>query len=97
MEDLVNLFLQLVGPVVAALPPHVAEVIGGIVAGLVALRTCLRALIYAVRGVDVALDGIVDWHCLDGIEHVLTQLDSWAGWAVISAALPAPKPKGGAK
>jgi hypothetical protein len=67
MDDLGTLF--------GLLPEHWAAVVGAILTLLVAVRSVLRALVGALRLIDLALDGRYDWTWVGELSDGLDWLD----------------------
>lgn len=67
MDELVTLW--------GLLPEQWVAVVGAILTLLVAVRTLLRALVFALRAIDLALDGSYDWTFVGELSDQLDKLD----------------------
>jgi len=79
---------EIVGLIPQVLPHQWAEVVGAVVALVVATRTGLRTVAWFAATIDTAIDGRVDWAWPDKLAHSMDWLDSAIGKAVVSALLP---------
>lgn len=84
-------YIPLIKAIVAMLPAAVAASMGYFVSFVIALRTLLRATVYLLRSIDLALDGRVDWDFVGTMSDFVNMLDSKLDLMAVSALLPKPR------